>query len=265
MNQIGVIFHMNTILPEFGMFSGGNGRDIFEKVRSHLEDHGFHSLATDQIHEPMKYISMIEDDFFRRFGLLSQDMEFFRNLIWLQQHMPEIRLKLRNDLQLGVPIEETVEKIKLICAHNTKAQKMFTKYLKSITWDGQTLFSLEQDLDRIYMKILKESTGFLGKNAFKEYVRILDKQYAQDVLNREWYKQAEEGDSGTRSSSTSEFQDIAHEECRFVNKARIEYDPDLVILQCYVRYKFLFYNMKICISIPEEERSHELVNYSLHN
>ncbi len=263
MKQLGVFYQMNAQLPHFSLFQKLREGDTFSDVRSQLDESGFHALSSDREQGAFAYISDIEDQFLQTFEELVEGDAFLETLLWLKRHMPSLRLQLRNNLLKGAGADVRALEIGELCSTHLKAQEQFVTFVgRSQDWSGYTLFTLEKDIDELYLSILRSSLE--GKSgAYKEYVHILDEQNSQDAQFRTQYETAGAKILESETGSSALFQELSNEECRFVNRAVIEFDPDLIALQCYVTHMYLFYDARIVASVPAKDRGDMLVNYSI--
>lgn len=265
MKQLGVIYHLNTKLPPFSLFEKLGKGDVLSELKPQLEERGFHSKTADGIESSFAYVNNLESQFLEMFAELMQGDRFFQTFVWLKSHMSEIRLQIRNDYLSDTPVQECVSAIQNMCSDNPEASKLLSTFVKkAMQHKGDySLFSLEKELDNAYFTLLEKSVSGMGNRTYRAYVHLLRNNSKRDAELRKSYHGDVAEVQDTMLVSSTYFRDIAEEECKFVNRARFEFDTALIVLQCFVTHQYLFYNMRLALSVPEKDRADMLVNYQI--
>lgn len=260
MNSIGVIYNWYNKLPRFDSVFTRSEVDPLKTVKI-LKEIG---LVSDKIGDKQDIINILGSAE-KQFGQEMLDTHnlggFFFNLVWLNEQMPKIRLKVRKAYLSDADINKIIDEVDYVCGSNNLAAKVFGSYFtKSNSLTDKNLSTLESDMDEIYFTILKKASGLTNSN-LKSYLGLLRKRSEDENTFRIKLRVAKEEEN--KQDHDKYFKNSFEEECRYANQAIFEADTDLISLQCMVCYKYFFYDLRVNFSLKDSDKSDILVNYNI--
>jgi len=261
MISVGVLYSLYNKLPSFSTFSSFKSGNEVKEVLSAIEDKWSFKIDDSLKDTPFLAIKFIEDRFLEKFKEAVGNDAFFSTLISLKTVMPKVRLSLREAILQEKSLKDAFETLRTQLAESKGLIKLLEEYISEKNNKYLKISELEKDIDSIQLKLLESSIA-IDKSIYKKYLSLLKTSFEEDSKLRSFYGISETAD-GKDAERTEKFKKLKEMECRFVNKATTEFSEELVALQCFVTYNYLFYNARVIASVSKAEREAILVNYNI--
>lgn len=260
MISVGVLYSLYRKLPSFQIFYKLKSSNSVLDILSTLEDQGYFKLEESYKSTPFLAIKKLEDQFIEKFKTAVSGDRFFSTLINLKLKMPKIRLILREAVITNKKLSEVSSALKSETADFKALGKLLEEYISEKNNIFLKIAELEKDIDNIQLKILEKSVS-MGKSNYKKYINILKIRFEEDSKLRSFYGINIKAEKNI--DKTEKFKKLSEMECRFVNKATTDISEELIALQCFVTFSYLFYNARVVASVSPSERDSILVNYNI--
>lgn len=262
MIQVGLLYPIHDRLPPFSLFERLKEDEGVTPILREFGERGFDNAgaANDSV---FVQIRRMEEAFLQQFLEAVDGDVFFRTLLALKMHMPNIRMRMRDALLRRDEESGILEEVRLATRSFPRLNKRLVRYItQEMPKKELSVRTLEADLDGIYLDVLAASIPW-NAGVYRSYVAMLQRRRQEDMKLRRHYTIDEASHEGKVFAKNELFRDMAEEECRFANRATIEFDPSLIALQCYVSFTYAWYDARVIASVRPADRASILVNYTV--